>query len=70
MTEMRDREAFIEQKKKSRKDRQKEEQAEVRPTLPPVIAPDLSNDELEELHDHDPSDIPEYEIWDFDDDDF
>ncbi len=70
MTEMRDREAFIEQKKESRKDRQQEEQADVRSTPLPVIEPDFSSQESEKSHDDVLADITEYEIWDFDDDDF
>jgi putative transposase len=88
LDELRDREAFIEQKKKTRKDRQKEEQADLRPTPPSPIPPDvdeLSDDELPrvpvaetEVDTDSPnnldtapaeSEIPHYEIWDFDNDD-
>ena len=69
LDEMRDREACIEQKKKSRKDRQKEEQEELRSTPPSVIEP-TSSDEVEVEESESDLEIPEYEIWDFDDDDF
>ncbi|MBW4482092.1 MAG: Mu transposase C-terminal domain-containing protein [Tildeniella torsiva UHER 1998/13D] len=86
LDELRDREAFIEQKKKTRKDKQKEEQAELRPA-PKLIIPLEEDEGLENAQSLPESavkfgtekselgnieenlDIPEFEIWDFDDDD-
>ncbi|RZM78651.1 Mu transposase C-terminal domain-containing protein [Leptolyngbya iicbica] len=72
LDEMRDREAFVDQKNKSRKDRQKDEQADLRPTTPPIIGPDSSDEPSVDVQpDESPEelDIPEFDIWDFDDDD-
>lgn len=86
LDELRDREAFIEQKKKTRKDKQKEEQAELRP-VPKLIIPLEEDEELENAHfvpgvvikvgteesdlgnSEEDLSIPQFEIWDFDDDD-
>lgn len=67
LDELRDREAFIDQKQKTRKDRQKEEQEEIRPAPKPIV---ISNEaDLEQKECQDDVVIPEFEIWDFDDDD-
>lgn len=65
LDEMRDREAFIDQKKKSRKDHQKEEQKDLRPNPPSVIEP-ASSDKIDAEETERNLEIPEYEIWDFD----
>lgn len=66
---MHDREAFIEQKKKSRRDRQKEEQALAKPKPQPANLPTTENkSSVEEPSDVTESEIPRYRIWDFDDD--
>ena len=86
LDELRDREAFIEQKKKTRKDKQKEEQAELRPASKLIIpleedegledapsAPQavvkLGSEEDDPNNVEEDSSIPEFEIWDFDDED-
>ena len=72
LDEMRDREAFIGQKQKSRKDRQKDAQAALRPATPPILGPDSSDLTSADVQpDESPEDleIPEFDIWDFDDDD-
>lgn len=68
LDEMRDREAFLDQKKKSRRDRQKEEQAtlprslkQVKPVEPDVALPSSVATPLEQE-----LEIPRFEIWDFD----
>ncbi|PSB11833.1 transposase [filamentous cyanobacterium CCP2] len=64
--EVRDREAFSEQKNKSRRERQKEEQALVKPAIKPVVEPPESDaPPSEDLE----FEIPPFEIWDFDDED-
>ncbi len=71
LDEIRDREAFIGQKKKSRKERQKEEQEELRPTPKIVLEEDaefIAETITSEEQEHSESlDIPDYEVWDFDD---
>lgn len=70
LDEMRDREAFLNQKKKSRRDRQKEEQAmlprsqkaaKLIKAQPAQTAPEIAQAEPE-------LEIPKFEIWDFDED--
>lgn len=68
LDEMRDREAFVDEKKKSRKERQKEEQEDLRQTPLPVIEAD-SFDEDESGEPQDNLEIPEFEIWEFDNND-
>jgi putative transposase len=65
LDEMHDREAFLDQKKKTRRDRQKEEQAAIRPSPSPVKSSEPAVPQPE------PStqpqvEIPVFEIWDFD----
>jgi len=70
LDELRDREAFVDQKKKSRKDRQKEEQAEIHPDLQPVepTVAEAGADEPEIVGEQE-FNLPDFEIWDFDDED-
>lgn len=69
LDEMHDREAFVEQKKKSRRDRQKEEQALAKPRLQPTVLLSPENESsVEEPSDATEFEIPQYRVWDFDDD--
>ena len=67
---MRDREAFLDQKKKSRRDRQKDEQAMlprsqklVQPVEPDATQPSAASTPLEQ-----DLEIPQFDLWDFDED--
>ena len=66
LDEIHDREAFVEQRKKSRRERQKEEQACI-PTSPQPIKPPESVEA--ESSEKTRVEIPEYTIWNFDDED-
>ncbi|XGV97331.1 MAG: Mu transposase C-terminal domain-containing protein [Leptolyngbya sp. BL-A-14] len=69
LDEMRDREAFLDQKKKSRRDRQKEEQATL-PRSPKRVEP-VEPDAIQSssvLSPEQELEIPRFEIWDFDED--
>lgn len=69
LDELRDREAFLDQKKKTRRDRQKEEQACIRPKPQKKIAPSqpelASQPEIQEVE---KVEIPQTIVWDFDED--
>jgi putative transposase len=67
LDELRDREAFIEKKQKTRKERQKEEQAEIQPLSQVVFEHEVELETIEEKNQEELI-IPEFEIWDFDDD--
>jgi len=70
LDEMHDREAFLEQKKKSRRDRQKSEQAATQSLPKPVKSAEFVDHE--ETQPSPPAvkevEIPQFEIWDFDED--
>jgi putative transposase len=70
LDELHDREAFLEQKKKSRRDRQKEEQAAVpsRPKPSKPTAPDETQLPSEQPPSEQAVEIPQFDIWTFDED--
>ncbi|HEY9628617.1 MAG TPA: Mu transposase C-terminal domain-containing protein [Coleofasciculaceae cyanobacterium] len=72
LDEIHDREAFVGQRKKSRRERQKEEQARIQPkskskqTDTPQLAEPESKLELQEVVE---IELPQVTVWDFDDED-
>ena len=70
LDEMRDREAFLDQKKKTRRDRQKDEQATLPRSPKPVktVEPDATQTSAAATPSEPDLEIPQLEIWDFDED--
>ncbi len=70
LDEMHDREAFLEQKKKSRRDRRKDAQAEIQPASKPTKPAEADETETpsEAIRSEPIVEIPQFEIWDFDED--
>jgi len=70
LDEMRDREAFLDQKKKTRRDRQKDEQATLPRSPKPVkpVEPDATQTSAAATPSEPDLEIPQFEIWDFDED--
>ncbi|MBD1996139.1 Mu transposase C-terminal domain-containing protein [Leptolyngbya sp. FACHB-541] len=66
LDEVRDREAFLAQKKKTRRDREKEEQTLLKSTENVAMPTEPSEPDIREEQ---VLEIPQFEIWDFDDED-
>jgi len=70
LDEIRDREAFLDQKKKTRRDRQKDEQATLprSPKLVKPVEPEATQTSAAATPSEPDLEIPQFEIWDFDED--
>lgn len=70
LDEIHDREAFLDQKKKSRRDRRKDEQAAIQPASKPTKPAKADETQMpsEAIVSESIVEIPQFEIWDFDED--